>query len=95
MKYQVGKDFIKVYSKEEFNPQHILECGQVFCYRKNENNYIVFPGDEYAEIFEESEFYLIKTQNPNFFVKWFDLENDYQKIKSQLSSFEIMNTEKV
>lgn len=90
MKYEIGKDYIKIYSKEEFNPQHILECGQVFCYKKQGEKYIVFPASEYAEITECKNFYLIKTKNPLFFVEWFDLKKDYAKIKKHLSRFEIM-----
>ena len=90
MKYILGKNFIKVYSKDQFNPQHILECGQVFCYKKEDERYIVFPGCEYAEISEENYFYLIRTKNPKFFEEWFDIKTDYQKIKLSLSKFDIM-----
>lgn len=90
MKYELGKDFIKIYSKGEFNPAHILECGQVFCYRKEDDKYIVFPGKEYAEITEEKGCYLIKTSNPSYFEKWFDLGKDYSLVKRDLAKFEIM-----
>ena len=90
MKYILEKDCIKVYSKEEFNPQHILECGQVFCFQKEGGKYIVFPGEEYAEIIEEKSFYIIKTKNPCYFEKWFDLKNDYGEIKQALSTNSIM-----
>lgn len=90
MKYELGKDYIKVFSKKEFNPQHILECGQVFCFKKEVDKYIVFPGKEYAEIFEACDGYLIKTKNPQYFVKWFDLNENYNEIKENLSKYEIM-----
>lgn len=90
MNYQLGKDFIKIYSKDEFNPSHILECGQVFCYRKEGDKFIVFPGKEYAEIEENDECYVIKTLNPAFFEHWFDLDTDYSLIKKELVEFEIM-----
>lgn len=90
MKYLLGKDYIKVLSKEEFNPQHILECGQVFCFKKEGEKYIVFPGSEYAEIIEEREGYLIKTNNPQYFVDWFALDEDYDKVKKTLLKFAIM-----
>lgn len=90
MKYSVTKDGIKVFSKEEFNPEHILECGQVFCYKRDEDIYKVFPGSNYAEISEQEDFYLIKTQNINYFIDFFDLNNDYSAIKSELSKFSIL-----
>ncbi len=90
MKYELGKDYIKVFSKEEFNPQHILECGQVFCFKREGDKFIVFPGKEYAEISDNSDCYLIKTKNPQYFVKWFDLNENYNEIKENLSKYEIM-----
>lgn len=90
MKYIIEKDCIKIYSKEDFCPKHILECGQVFCYKKEGNVYKVYPGDNYAEIEEFDDFYMIKTSNPRYFVIFFDLDNDYSQIKKRLSEFKIM-----
>lgn len=90
MKYEIGENFIKIFSKDEFNIEHILECGQVFCFKKEGENYIVFPENKYAEIIENKNFYLIKTNNPQYFVNWFDLENDYSGIKKALSCNPIM-----
>lgn len=90
MKYKFGKDFIKVYSKNEFNPQHILDCGQVFCCQKEGEIFFVFPEDKFAKIHEESDCYVIKTKDPQYFIKWFDLEENYEKLKQQLDKFEIM-----
>lgn len=90
MKFEIGKDYIKVFDKENFNPTHILECGQVFSYRKEEEKYYVFPQDKFAVIEEEKDYYLIQTQTPDFFVDYFDLNRDYNIIKERLASFEIL-----
>lgn len=93
MKYQIEGNIIKIYSKEQFNPQHILECGQVFCYDKIDGKYIVFPGDKYAEISEKSDFYEIKVsknKDIDYFINFFDLKTDYDEIKKQLSKFDIL-----
>ena len=93
MKYEIEKNSIKIYSKDEFNPQHILECGQVFCYKKEEEKYIVFPQDKYAEIEEKTDFYeikVLKNQDLDYFIDFFDLNTDYKTIKNDLSKFEIM-----
>ena len=63
MEYKKFKDKIEIYDKEDFNPQHILECGQVFSYEKLKEKYIVFPENKYAEIFEEKDKYIIKTKD--------------------------------
>ena len=92
MKYEVGNDYIKVFSKSQFNPVHILECGQIFCYTCENNVYKVFPDSQYAEIEEKEDFYLIKTKKPLFFVHFFDLERDYDEIKEKLLKLNIMKT---
>lgn len=90
MNYKKLKDSILIYDKENFNPQHILECGQVFSYKKIDDKYIVYPKDKYAEITEEKEFYKIKTNDTDFFENYFDLKNDYSLIKTKLSKFNIL-----
>ncbi len=90
MNYEIGKDYIKVFDKRQFNPIHILECGQIFCYNREGDIYKVYPLDQYAEIEEKEEYYIIRTQNPDFFANFFDLRRNYDEIKSKLSKFSIM-----
>ena len=93
MKYEIQENVIKIYSKEDFNPQHILECGQVFCYKKEDEKYIVFPQNKYAEITEKSDFYeikVLKKEDIDYFLHFFDLKTDYKDIKNKLSKFDIM-----
>lgn len=89
--YEQGKDFIRILDPSSFNIEHILECGQVFCFDKVDGHYLAFPQDKYAEIFFENGQYLIKTSTPDFFVKWFDLDKDYGEIKKALNKFPIMS----
>lgn len=91
MKYVKEKNKIVVFDKEDFNPEHILECGQVFCFDKKEKSYVVFPQDKYALIIEKNDCYEIETEDVDYFEDYFDLKNDYAKIKNQLSKFEILN----
>ena len=71
LKYKKGKDFIEISGKDDFNPQHILECGQIFSFKKNGGNYQVFSADKKAEIFETENGYIIKTKNPDYFENFF------------------------
>jgi len=89
MKYEILKDKIKIYGKEDFNPEHILECGQVFSYVKNDH-YIVFSADKKAEIFEDEYGFEIVTKNPKYFEEYFDLTTNYSQIKKELSQHEIL-----
>lgn len=88
--YEIGQDYIRIFDKEDFNPTHILECGQVFSYAKKEGGFEVFPQDKFAFVREDKGCYLIETNSPQFFVEYFDLNRDYGKIKNELASFEIM-----
>lgn len=90
MKYILEKDKIRIESKEDFNPEHILECGQVFSYSKDGDNFIIFPENQFAKIVEEKDGYTIFTSNPLYFEKYFDLRVDYSHIKEKLSVFNIL-----
>ena len=89
MRYEVLKDKIKIYGKEDFNPEHILECGQVFSYTKIDH-YISFSADKKADIFETRDGFEIVTKDPQYFEDYFDLKTDYTKIKDQLSKYKIL-----
>lgn len=90
LKYKKGKDFIEISGKDDFNPQHILECGQIFSFKKNGENYQVFSADKKAEIFETENGYIIKTKNPDYFENFFDLKTDYGEIKKKLKKYDIL-----
>lgn len=90
MKYKIEKNKIIIDSKCDFSPEHILECGQVFSYKFEEDVYKVFPRDKYAEIKETEKGYEIYTLTPDFFVEYFDLKMDYSLLKDKLRKFEIL-----
>ena len=90
MIYTREENVIKIREVSQFNIEHILECGQVFCYEKTKEGYIVFPGDKYAKIIAGGEGYQIITDDANYFIDWFDLDNDYNQIKNKLNTFKIM-----
>lgn len=85
MIYEIKNDIIKVLDKSQFNPEHILECGQVFRYGKDSNNnYFVISKNNKATIIEKESHYEIISNNPSYFVNYFDLNTDYNEIKKQL-----------
>lgn len=85
MIYKVEDNIIKVYDKSQFNPEHILECGQVFRYGKDESgNYFVISKDQKATIVEKDTHYEIISNNPDYFINYFDLNTDYNDIKEHL-----------
>jgi len=77
---------IIINNKENFNPKHILECGQIFRFLINKSgNYVVFSKDLRAEIEETTNGYIIHTDNPDYFEKFFNLDVDYSQIKMQIA----------
>ncbi|MBE7082669.1 MAG: hypothetical protein E7378_03245 [Clostridiales bacterium] len=83
LKYKIEKNKIIICSKDEFCPEHILECGQVFSYEKK-GNYFVYSQDKMAEIIENENYIEIITKYPQYFAEYFDLNCNYSQIKSNL-----------
>ena len=90
MNYVIGKDYIEIFGKEDFDIKEILECGQVFSYKDMGDCYIVFSADKKAKVTETSLGYIIKTNAPDYFENYFDLKTDYGRIKETLSKFPIL-----
>ena len=91
MIYKIQNNDIIIFDKTQFNPQHILECGQVFRYGKDkDNNYYVISQDKKATIIENSDNYTIKSHHPEYFINYFDLNRDYTIIKKSLAQDTIL-----
>ena len=87
MDYKITNDKIIVFDKNEFNTTHILECGQIFRYKKlDDKSYFVISSDKTATITETDNSYEIITKDVKYFVNFFDLNNNYTNIKNELSS---------
>lgn len=92
MIYEIEENIIKVYDKTQFNPKHILECGQVFRYGINDDgDYYVYSGKYKAVIREKETHYEIISNNTDYFINYFDLNTDYNIIKKELSKNSILS----
>lgn len=92
MIYSLENNIIKVFDKSQFNPEHILECGQVFRYGKNDDgNYFVISKNHKATIIEKETHYEIVSNEPKYFINYFDLNTDYNEIKSKLKNNKILS----
>ena len=90
--YKLENNIIYVYDKSQFNPKHILECGQVFRFGKDESgNYYVISKDKKATIIETENAYEIHSSDPDYFIYYFDLNTDYNAIKNSLKSDAILS----
>lgn len=82
MKYILQKDKIIITSKDEFCPKHILECGQVFSYKRiDEATYIVYSADKIAKVIEFEDRIEIETTFVDYFINFFDLNTNYSLLK--------------
>lgn len=90
MKYKITNNEIIITKNSDFDAKSILECGQLFRFYKTENGYVVISGNKLAQIIETENNVIIKTQNPKYFEKYFDLKTNYSKIKDELKQYPIL-----
>jgi N-glycosylase/DNA lyase len=86
MEIQKDRNGITLYNPENFNARDILECGQVFRYKKCKDYYQVISLDKECKIFSYSDRIIIETENPDYFYLYFDLDNDYAAIIQTLNN---------
>lgn len=94
VKYEDNKIILE--GVKNFNIKQILECGQCFRWEKvKEMDYIIIAFGKVIEVIQEDDTVTIlntsKDDFNNIWVKYFDLERDYSKIKEELSKDEILN----
>ena len=90
MRYELEKNYVKIFGKEDFDIKQTLECGQVFSYKDCGRYYLVMSADKMAKVEETKDGFLIETTSPKYFENYFDLKTDYGKIKRELSKFSIL-----
>lgn len=79
---------IEVNGLDDFIVEHILECGQVFRSRKVQNCHTLVAGNCFCILQSNIDNVIIKTSDTEFFTKYFDLDRDYGKIKSELQMYD-------
>ena len=85
LNYTINKDKIVIVGDDEFNPKHILECGQFFRFFINDaGNYVVLTSCYYCEILKTQNGYEILSSHPKVFERLFNLKKDYSLIKEKL-----------
>ena len=85
MEYKICENKIIITNPTTFNIKAVLECGQVFRYKKTDDGYQVITGNKKAVIKEEDNKVIIQQKDTKFFEKYFDLCRNYDIILSNLS----------
>lgn len=75
------------FSSEYFNVRDTLECGQIFRYKKlNEDTYAVFSLNKYAELTTVGNVVQVRTTDREYFWRFFDLDTDYAAKVARISA---------
>lgn len=82
--YTIENNLIKVHDRTNFVPEHILDCGQVFRYEKVGNLYKIISNNRFCTLINEKDCAIIKCNDTDYFVNYFDLDRDYGEICSKL-----------
>lgn len=97
MEYKIIEidDKIILKDMEDFQPEHIFECGQAFRWRKEEDDsYTTIAFNRVLNVRREGgDIVLSPTNREDFHRIWynyFDLDRDYNEIKEELSKDEIL-----
>lgn len=77
------------FSSEYFDPESVLECGQIFRFTPFERGYKVFSKGEACYIFKDGLKTVIESDNPQYFYDYFDLDRDYKEIYEKALSYNI------
>lgn len=86
MKYTKLDDRLIIEDLSEFNIKQILDCGQIFRYWIDNDEARVISTNKFARIKTHDTYAEIITKEVDYFEHFFDLKNDYGKIKDKLSS---------
>ena len=97
MKYNIIEEADKIILKdmEDFNPEHIFECGQAFRWTKEEDgSYTTIAYGKVLNVKKEEQDIILKETNledfNNIWYHYFDLGRDYGQIKAELSKDPIL-----
>lgn len=85
--FEVNGNVIKV-PRGELDLAHTLECGQFFRYEKLQDEYKIESGSFGARAYEKGDSVFIETDSPAYFIRFFDLERDIERVRRELSHFE-------
>ena len=81
-----------IFDSEYFNPQSVLECGQIFRFVPFKKGYLVFTTDKACYLYSENGKTIVEFENAedtSYFYNYFDLFNDYGEIVKKAQSFNV------
>lgn len=90
MNYKIKDKNIILKNNNDFNPEHIFECGQAFRWKKEDDgSYTSIAFNKVINVITDDENILFRNTNEddfnNIWIDYFDLNTDYSSIKKILS----------
>jgi N-glycosylase/DNA lyase len=85
MNYEIKDYGILLNNREHFSARAILECGQVFRFKEIPGGYEVISIDKRCQILEGADETRLITNDPEYFIRYFDLDRDYGAIIDMLN----------
>ena len=68
------------YDSKYFNPEHVLECGQIFRFTPFKEGYLVYSADKACYVYTKDGKTFVESEDSDYFYNFFDLGRDYSKI---------------
>lgn len=75
-----GAHMIFDYDSEYFNPEHVLECGQIFRFVPYKDGYKIFSADKACYVKTAGNKTIVECDDGDYFYNYFDLGRDYSQI---------------
>lgn len=72
-----------------FNPEHVLDCGQVFRFEPFKDGYFVVSADKACYIYTDDCKTVVESEDSDYFYEYFDLNRDYSEIVKRAKSHNI------
>ena len=91
MQISTTKNEIIITNPKDFNIVQTLNCGQIFRYKIDGNNAVVYSQNKKCNILFDNNKILIQTQDVDYFYNFFDLNTNYSLIKNELKKDEFLN----
>lgn len=90
MNYSKENNSIVVFDLAQFDFTHIVECGQTFRYRNEADCHTIFSKNKFCVLQKKKDCVIINTSDVDYFINYFDLNRDYEKIKESLCKYDGM-----
>ena len=72
-----------------FNPEHVLECGQVFRFYPFAQGYMLFTGEKACYLHSDGIKTVVECDDSDYFYDYFDLNRDYGEVVNRAKSHNI------